>query len=104
MLAVQGVLHCQARRHGQWWVAHCLELNVAAQGRTLQEARRNLDEAIVLYLEDAAQQRADFDPIPPTPWYRLRLLRWHVLYFAQRIRHRASEHAPVALFEAHAPT
>jgi predicted RNase H-like HicB family nuclease len=35
-----------------WFVARCVEIEVASQGRTEDEALRNLEEAILLYLED----------------------------------------------------
>jgi predicted RNase H-like HicB family nuclease len=35
-----------------WYVARCLELEVASQGRTLDEALANLREAVELYLEE----------------------------------------------------
>lgn len=37
-------------REGQWYVARCLE--VASQGRTVEEALANLKEALELYFED----------------------------------------------------
>jgi predicted RNase H-like HicB family nuclease len=39
-------------REGDWFVAQCLEVDVASQGRTLEEARDNLAEALALYFED----------------------------------------------------
>ena len=35
-----------------WWVARCLEVEVASQGETLEEARANLTEALALYFGD----------------------------------------------------
>jgi len=35
----------------KWYVAHCLELGVVSQGRTIEEAQANLKEAVELYLE-----------------------------------------------------
>lgn len=40
------------QREGKWFVAHCAELGVTSQGETLEEAERNLREAMELYLED----------------------------------------------------
>lgn len=40
-------------RDGDWYVAQCLEVDVASQGRSLAEARANLVEALLLYLEDS---------------------------------------------------
>lgn len=39
-------------REGDWYVARCLEVEVASQGRTLEEALANLKEALELYFED----------------------------------------------------
>ena len=38
-------------REGDWYVAQCLEVDVASQGRTEQEALRNLREAVELHFE-----------------------------------------------------
>lgn len=35
----------------QWYVAHCVELGVVSQGKTLEQAQANLKEAVELYLE-----------------------------------------------------
>ena len=35
-----------------WYVARCLEVEVTSQGRTIDEARTNLAEALGLYFED----------------------------------------------------
>jgi predicted RNase H-like HicB family nuclease len=34
-----------------WYVAHCLELGVVSQGKTIEQAKTNLHEAVELYLE-----------------------------------------------------
>ncbi len=36
-----------------WYVARCLEVEVASQGETVEEALANLKEALELYFEDA---------------------------------------------------
>lgn len=36
-----------------WYVARCLEVEVAGQGETVEEALDNLREALELYFEDA---------------------------------------------------
>lgn len=41
-------------RDEEWYVALCPELDVASQGRTVEEARANLAEAIELFLEVAS--------------------------------------------------
>lgn len=40
-------------REGEWFVALCPELDIASQGRTIEEARRNLIEALELFYETA---------------------------------------------------
>jgi predicted RNase H-like HicB family nuclease len=40
-------------REGDGFVALCPELDVASQGDTIEEARRNLQEAVELFLETA---------------------------------------------------
>ena len=42
-------------REGEWFVAQCLEIDVASQGETEAQALENLREALELYFE------------PPTP-------------------------------------
>lgn len=35
----------------KWYVAHCVELGVVTQGKTIEEAQENLKEAVELYIE-----------------------------------------------------
>lgn len=35
----------------RWYVAHCIELDVVSQGKSIEEAEKNLKEAVELYLE-----------------------------------------------------
>ena len=39
-------------KEDDWYVARCVEIEVASQGRSEDEALRNLEEAILLYLQD----------------------------------------------------
>lgn len=45
------------RKEGKWFVARSLELGVTTQGKTIEEAKRNLKEAVDLYLEDMPKKR-----------------------------------------------
>ena len=38
-------------KDGEWFVAQCLEVDIASQGRSLNEARDNLAEALALHFE-----------------------------------------------------
>jgi predicted RNase H-like HicB family nuclease len=40
-------------REGKWYVASSPETKVASQGRTVEEALKNLEEAVGLYIEEA---------------------------------------------------
>jgi len=39
-------------REDGWYVARCLEVEVASQGKTVEEAQANLQEALELLYED----------------------------------------------------
>ena len=39
-------------KEGKWYVARCVELGVVSQGKTIEEAQKNLKEAVELYIED----------------------------------------------------
>ena len=44
-------------REGDWYVAQCLEIDVASQGETEEEALAGLKEALELYFEPPAATR-----------------------------------------------
>lgn len=39
-------------REEDWYIAQCLEVDVASQGHTIDEALASLGEAVELYLEE----------------------------------------------------
>ena len=43
-------------REGNIYVALCPDLDIASQGKTVEEARENLQEAIELFFETASKQ------------------------------------------------
>jgi len=45
-------------REGRWFVAQCLEVDVASQGRTERSALRNLEEALQLYFTPPVATKA----------------------------------------------
>ena len=47
-------MHGSDHREGPWQVARCLEVDVASQGHTVEEALANLREALELSFEDEA--------------------------------------------------
>jgi len=44
-------LSAAVTQEGEWFVAQCLEIDVASQGASEQEALKNLEEALTLHLE-----------------------------------------------------
>lgn len=52
-------------KEGDYYIASCPELDIASQGKKVEEALNNLKEAIELYLEDedAKIPRQDFRPL-----------------------------------------
>ncbi len=44
-------IHAVFLNDGAWFVARCLDLPVTTQGKTLAAAKKNLQEAVELYLE-----------------------------------------------------
>jgi len=44
-------------KEGKWYVARCLELEVVSQGKTIEESKKNLQEAVELYLEDQPKNK-----------------------------------------------
>ena len=49
-----GALTAALHREEDWYIAQCLEVDVASQGHSIDEALANLAEAVELYLEVAA--------------------------------------------------
>ena len=43
-------LKCVVEPEDDWYVSHCEELGVASQGETANEAKKNLEEAIEMFL------------------------------------------------------
>lgn len=44
-------------REGEGYVAHCASLDTTSQGKTIQEAKENLIEALKLFFNEASDQR-----------------------------------------------
>ena len=64
---MKSTLSCSAWKEGDWYVSRCEELEVASQGRTLEEAFDNLQEALQFLLEtysieDFVKRIARFSP------------------------------------------
>jgi len=44
------------KREEEWFVATCIENNIASQGKTIDEATENLKEAIALFYEGESEE------------------------------------------------
>lgn len=67
MIELRGVIY----REGPWWIAHCLEMDVAAEGDTPFEAVSSAAELCGLKIEDAMREgdmRSIYRPAPPELW------------------------------------
>ncbi len=52
-------------RDGEWFVAQCLEVDVASRGKSIEEARANVAEVLALYFEDQDVEVGDAPIIAP---------------------------------------
>jgi predicted RNase H-like HicB family nuclease len=52
-------------KEGKWYVAYCPDLGVTSQGKTLEEAQKNIREAVMLYLEDVPKEELTKFADPP---------------------------------------
>ena len=61
--------------HGEWWIAHCLELDVVAEGRDRKTAIQDLMDLCATQIEtaiDTGNLESVFRPAPPRRAFRLR--------------------------------
>jgi predicted RNase H-like HicB family nuclease len=45
------------QKEEDWYVARCVENNIASQGKTIEESIKNLREALELFYEDAPPEK-----------------------------------------------
>ena len=58
-------------REEDWYIAQCLEVDVASQGHTIDEALANLAEAVELYLEEVDDPAGHVTATPLVTTFRL---------------------------------
>lgn len=66
-IELRGVVY----REGQWWIAHCLEMDVVAEGDTPLEAITSAIELCGVKIDEALRDgsvRSIFRPAPPEIW------------------------------------
>ena len=68
-------LHVLIEQEGELFSALCLELNVASQGKTIEDAKKNIREAVELYIEDVIEAGDETEflsrPTPVEKWLAL---------------------------------
>jgi predicted RNase H-like HicB family nuclease len=52
-------------KEGKWYVARCAELGVVSQGKTIEEAQKNIKEAVELFLEDSPKNKIGLSKTSP---------------------------------------
>ena len=65
------VLTAAVHREEDWYVAQCLEVDVASQGQSIDEALANLAEAVELYLEEVDDPAGHVSSTPLVTSFRL---------------------------------
>jgi hypothetical protein len=64
-------LRAVAYRQGDWWIAHCLELDLVAEGRTASAAIQDVVELSCTQIEEAVESgdiQSVFRAAPPEIW------------------------------------
>lgn len=51
-------------KEGKWFVARSVESGVVSQGKSIEEAQKNLKEAVELFLEDNPKAKSYFSKMP----------------------------------------
>ncbi|MEK6981649.1 MAG: type II toxin-antitoxin system HicB family antitoxin [Candidatus Micrarchaeota archaeon] len=46
-------------KEDKWYVAHCVELQITSQGENVEEALKNLKDAVGLYLKHADKEEVE---------------------------------------------
>lgn len=80
------VVRCIAMRRNGYWVAMCVDLDLAVQADTIAQARRLLREQICSYVDDALSVDAEHASVllkRRAPW------RYVAMYYASKWLHLA---------------
>ena len=86
-------LQCYARVHGERWHAICVDLDIAVDGASLEEAKASLAVCVELYLESAEALPADDQCrwlTRKAPWH----VRWQMAVLTTLHRWRGNSAAP----------
>lgn len=71
-------LRCYAKEDGDVFVAVCIDLSLAAQGSTIEEAKANLDSQINFYIKDVIEnERGHLSDLVPRKAHWSQRLTYH---------------------------
>ncbi|MEU4801273.1 type II toxin-antitoxin system HicB family antitoxin [Actinosynnema sp. NPDC023587] len=62
-MSEQRTLTAAVHQEEDWYIAQCLEVDVASQGQSIQEALANLREAVALYLSEVPEPEVTATPL-----------------------------------------
>ena len=88
-------LQCYARLHGNRWHAICTDLDIAADGASLEKAKASLAACVELYIESAQALPADHRRrwlARKAPWH----VRWQMVLLSSLQRLRRGGAAPLS--------
>ncbi|HBW21561.1 MAG: type II toxin-antitoxin system HicB family antitoxin [Streptosporangiaceae bacterium] len=71
-MSASRVLTAAVHREEDWYVAQCLEVDVASQGQSIDEALANLAEAVELYLDEVDDPAGHVTSTPLVTSFQLR--------------------------------
>jgi predicted RNase H-like HicB family nuclease len=62
-MSEQRTLTAAVHQEEDWYIAQCLEIDVASQGRSIEEALASLREAVELYLNEVPEPDITATPL-----------------------------------------
>lgn len=62
-MSEQRTLTAAVHQEEDWYIAQCLEVDVASQGQSIEEALSNLREAVELYLSEVPEPEVTATPL-----------------------------------------
>ena len=82
------VLHGLIQKENGLYSALCLELDVSSQGKTIGQAKKNLQEAVEIYLEDVieAKEIKDFLPRPAPRSERIKFFKAEAKALSKKLK------------------
>jgi hypothetical protein len=62
------LIHAVLFKEADWWCAQCLEYDIATQAKSIEALKAELEHALIIHMELAAERGAEpFANLPPAP-------------------------------------